>query len=68
MLRMDSRNVNFNAVSLIDDEQVAAMGANISGSNIYFNITIDNVTKYLDNEEAVDADVEAFKSVVIDAI
>lgn len=68
MLRMDGKNISFNAVSLIDDVQMASMSANISGSNVYFNVTIENATNYLANSEAIDADVEAFKEAVFDAV
>ena len=68
MLRMDGRNVNFNGISIIDDDQVASMNATISNSSVYFGISIENITKYQANAAAVDADVEAFKETVIEAI
>lgn len=68
MLRMDGKNVNFNGVSIVNDVQMASMSASCSGDNIYFSISIDSATAYLANSAAIDADVEAFKEAVIDAI
>ena len=68
MLRMDGKNVNFNGASIVNDEQIASMSANISNTGLYFNISIENSAKYVANAAAVDADIEAFKEAVVDAI
>ena len=69
MLRMDGRNINFNGASIINDEQIASMNANASNNNsVYFNINIENITSYLANTSAVDADIKSFKEAVLDAI
>ena len=68
MLRMDGKNVNFNGVSLVNDEQLASMSASISNTGLYFNVNIENSAKYVANAAAVDADIEAFKEAVVDAI
>ena len=69
MLRMDGKNVNFNGVSIIDDVQLASMSASASnGTNIYFSVNIENVASYRLNAAAVDADIEAFKDAVMDAV
>ena len=68
MLRMDGRNVNFNGASIVNDEHIASMSANISNTGLYFSISIENSAKYIANTAAVDADIKAFKEAVIDAI
>lgn len=68
MLRMDGKNINFNGVSIVDDVQLASMSASVSGNSIYFSINIDNSEQYVLNAAAIDADVEAFKEAVVDAL
>ena len=69
MLRMDDRNINFNGVSIVEDEQIASMSAGvINDTHVHFNFNIDNITTYLANAEAVDGDFESFKEAVFDAI
>lgn len=68
MLRMDGRNVNFNGVSIIDDVQMASMSASANGTNLYFSINIDNIATYRLNDTAIDADIEAFKEAVVEAL
>ena len=64
MLRMDGKNVNFNGASIVNDEQIASMSANISNTGLYFNIGIENSAKDIANAAAVDADIEAFKDAI----
>ena len=69
MLRLDSKNTNFNGASVIDDTQVASMSASYStGSNVYFNLSIERLDLYTENAETVDADFDSFKETVLDTI
>jgi hypothetical protein len=69
MLRIDSRNVNFNAASVIEDEVVAHFSANYNGgAEVYFNTTIVDLVSYNANAEVIEADSDEFKSVVIAAV
>jgi hypothetical protein len=69
MLRIDSRNVNFNAASVIEDEVVAHFSANYNGgAEVYFNTTIVDLVSYNANTEVIEADSDEFKSVVIAAV
>lgn len=69
MLRLDSKNTNFSGASVIDDVQVASMSASYStGSNIYFNFSIERLDLYNENAETVDADFDSFKDTVLESI
>lgn len=69
MLRLDSKNTNFSGASIIDDVQVASMSASYStGSNIYFNFSIERLDLYNENAETVDADFDSFKDTVLESI
>lgn len=70
MLRMDNSNFNFNGTSVIEDAMIASMNANYNGDgvNVYFNLNINDITAYLANMEAVDADFNAFKTQVFEAL
>lgn len=69
MLRLDSKNTNFSGASVIDDVQVASMSASYStGSNVYFNFSIERLDLYNENAETVDADFDSFKDTVLESI
>ena len=69
MLRLDSKNTNFSGASVIDDVQVASMSASYStGSNIYFNFSIERLDLYNENAETVDADFNSFKDSVLESV
>ena len=69
MLRLDSKNTNFSGASIIDDVQIASMSASYStGSNIYFNFSIERLDLYNENAETVDADFDSFKDTVLESI
>lgn len=68
MLRIDAKNVNFNGVCMIEDTQVASMSANSNDNNLYFSIAIENLATYKENQLIVDADIEAFKEAVLEAM
>lgn len=69
MLRLDSKNTNFSGASVIDDVQVASMSASYStGSNIYFNFSIERLDLYNENSETVDTDFNSFKDAVLESV
>ena len=69
MLRLDSKNTNFSVASIIDDVQVASMSASYStGSNIYFNFSIERLDLYEENAETVDTDFASFKDTVLETV
>ena len=69
MLRLDSKNTSFSGASVIDDVQVASMSANYStGSNIYFNFSIERLDLYNENAETVDTDFNSFKDSVLESV
>lgn len=65
MLRMDSKNINFNGSSVIDDVAVANFGANHDGNNVYFNMNISNIELYKVNKSSVEADFFEFCNEVL---
>lgn len=69
MLRLDSKNTNFSGASIINDIQVASMSASYStGSNIYFNFSIERLDLYEENVETVDTDFSSFKDTVLETV
>lgn len=70
MLRMENSNVNFNGSSFVEDVAIASMSASYSGdgSNVYFSFGVNDITAYLANAEAVDADFIAFKESVFETL
>lgn len=69
MLRIDSKSVNFNAASVIEDEVVAHFSANYNGgSELYFNATIVDLEAYNANVQAVEADSDEFRGIVVAAV
>jgi hypothetical protein len=70
MLVINDMNINFNATSKTEnDEVVANFYANYSQENrLSLNDNIEDFEKYLDNKSTIDADYEAFKEKVIASI
>jgi hypothetical protein len=69
MLRIDNKSINFSGASVIDEEVVAHFSANFNGgSEVYFNTTIVDLTGYNANVEAVEADGDEFRAVVVEAV
>ena len=67
MLKDFSQSLSISATSSIEDKIISYMSANIAipgGANI--NNSIQDMTKYLANQEAVDADYEEFKAKVLE--
>lgn len=68
MLQVTSQNMNFSGNSIINDESVMDMNASSDNNQIWFNMTITNIDKYLTNKVAVDDDFDEFKTTVINAV
>jgi hypothetical protein len=68
MLRMDNASINFNGSSVIEDAVVAVMSANYSGAEVYFNMTVQDLVRYNENKEAVEADFDMFKDKALESI
>lgn len=66
MLRIDSKNTSFNAVSTYNGENIASFNASVNdpGNNAYINFNIDNLTTLKANIGTFKTDLAAF----IDAI
>jgi len=67
MLRMDSKNINFNGSSVIDDVAVANFGANHDGNNVYFNMSVSNIELYKEYKSSVEVDFSEFCNEVLAA-
>lgn len=74
MLARETETRNFGAASMVDVKDgtgvaVMFMQASIAADGkINFSNTISDTASYLDNKEEVDADWEAFRAKVIEAI
>ena len=68
MLQIESKNLNFMATSMINDEVVARFNSNYYGSNIDFNYNIENAMAHLNHQTEVDADFDEFKTTVMATI
>lgn len=62
MLRIDSKNMNFNGTSLIDGVSLVSLNANINepDNNGYVSINISNIAKLRENIETGKIDINAF--------
>lgn len=67
MLKINSTNTNFNAVSAIDETTLASFSAstNEPDNNAYISISIDNMRAFKENLAIVDADITAFIDTVM---
>ena len=69
MLKDLSQSLSINATSSIGNTVISYMSANVAipgGANI--NNSIQNMTEYLANQDAVDADFEEFKAKVLEIL
>ena len=62
MLRIDSRNINFNAVSLINNSTVATYNASVNDpdNNAYINISINDMATVRNNLVTIKTDLDEF--------
>lgn len=64
-----SHNANYNASSVIDDNTIASFSANCYSENsVNFSKTINDISAYIKNKDAVDADETEFQDKVISGI
>lgn len=70
MLANRNESRNFNAVSEINGEVIAGFNAsyNTSAANLIFSKSITNFAKYMENQQAVEADYSEFQTGVIEEI
>lgn len=69
MLQINSKSLDFNGASMVNDAVIASMHAshNMNGE-MYFNMNIVDIEAYIANKILVDADVADFCKTVVDAI
>lgn len=62
MLRIDSRNMNYNGVSMVGDTIIAGFNANVNEpeNNAYLNINIQNMSAMRTNIIVFEADLNSF--------
>lgn len=62
MLRIDSKNMNFNGTCIVDDRGLASLNANVNDpdNNAYISISIGDMNFARTNLAALEADVIAF--------
>ena len=67
MLRVDSKNTNFNAVSIYNGDNIASFNASVNdpGNNAYINFNIDNLTTAKTNISTLKADLNAFLDAIM---
>lgn len=65
MLKIESKNLSFVAVSMIDEEVVARFNSSYYGSNIDFNYNIENAMAHVNHQAEADADFDEFKAKVM---
>lgn len=68
MLKIENKSLNLNAISMIDEENVARFCANHYGAGVDFSYVIENAVAHLEHQEQVDADFDAFKAHVMQII
>lgn len=68
MLKIENKNLSFNAVSMINDEVVARFTSNYYGAGVDFNYSVENAVAHLAHQDEADADFDEFKGHVMDTI
>ena len=66
MLKINSKSMDFNGVSVIDDIAVASMHASYNGNNdMYLNMSISEINAYIAHKDVVAADFAAFCDAIV---
>lgn len=67
MLRIDSRNVNFNGTSVINDGAFVTMNASVNDpdNNGYISISISDMAKFRANLAAIKVDIASFVGEIV---
>lgn len=68
MLKIENKNLSFNAVSVVNDEVVAKFNSNYYGAGVDFNYSVENAAAHLVHQDQADADFDEFKSHVMSTI
>ena len=69
MLQINSKSLDFNGASMVNDVVVASMHASYSmHGEMYFSMNIADVAAYAANKILVDADVADFCKTVVDVV
>lgn len=73
MLNMFNQNISIDGQSMVKDEVVATMSMNANGAadamnGAYFNMSISNMQKFMENQDAVMADFISFCNKAISLI
>ena len=63
-----NKSLNFNGNSQIDGVVVANFSASFDNNNLYFNKNTQNVSKYSENKEQVQADYAEFEEKVMSIV
>lgn len=67
MLKIDSKNTNYNGSSnTTEGQQVAYLTASLFDNNCTVNITIDNLDLYKSNKVLVQTDIQSFMDAFLD--
>ena len=68
MLRIDSKNSNYNAACVANLIQIAYFNATVNtpDNTVYVNINIDNKSAFIDNIAVAKADLEQFIDTVLE--
>lgn len=66
MLRIDSKNMNLNGTSVVNDETVATFSASVNDPdpNMYFNINVTDKSKFNSNLTTIQNDTIDFMTEV----
>ena len=68
MLKINSKSMDFNGVSTVEDVVVASLHASYSGADMYMSMNVSNVAAYAEHKEIVSADMAAFCAEVVNTI
>ena len=69
MLKINSKSMDFNGASVMDEVVIASMHASYSGGrDMYVNMSISDVDAYLAHKEIVDADFAAFCEEIVEVL
>lgn len=69
MLKINSKSMDFNGSSVIDEVVVASMHASYAGGrDMYINMNVSDIDAYLANKEIVDIDFAAFCGEIVEVL
>lgn len=69
MLKINSKSMDFNGASVVDEVVVASMHASYAGGrDMYLNMSVADIDAYLANKEIVDVDFAAFCNEIVEVL